>query len=739
MFGRAGRRRILGVLGCLLVAVGLGACGQHADTIAPPQITVGPQSAAIAEGGTATFAVAAVGEGTLAYQWQRDGTDLPGANRATYTTDPETFSSSGAQIRVRVSNDGGEVLSNAATLTVTAVCTGAKPNTGWCRVGPAPIAPRDVDPLSADIAWAIAGRGGTSRTLDGGTSWTAMGAPPRVMGSDPQLIRAVDASIVWVANIRPAVLGVGLVTFVFRTADAGKTWTPDVDMPAWFVGSLDELRPVGADAAWVRNGSRAFKTLDGAVSWSELNRALRHLAPVSASVVWALPALTGTSGSNVVLISIDGGSSWLERTVPMPATGAIRAIAALDDQTAWAVGDGGAIFKTADRGVSWASQASGTAMSLTSARALDAMTVWAAGTITADGKAAAVRTIDGGTTWSPVEVFGRAARLRPVSASAAWGGDDTFAARTLDGGARWIARASSAQFDGVALADKRTAWVSSQASSLLRTVDAGASWQLLEAYSYFDRRLAAVGNNMLWTAIRGQPMSTVAVTRDATRSWSGTQVIGNVFDIAALDAQTAWVGGEYLYRSDDGGVSWVSQGPGPNGSPLRLSAVNSSVVWAAGHTTTGVGCQTAHDPPEICTPVVLKTVDGGSTWKRVLELDPKLGIPWFSGVAAANERTAWVVGAQGMILKTIDGGASWTAQASNTTRHLVAVAAADADTAWVIGEGSIILSTVDGGATWVAQPSGTDAPLTEVAASDRRTAWVAGADGTLLKTTTGGN
>jgi len=59
--------------------------------------------------------------GSLTYQWQKNGTAIGGATSASYTTPATTTSDNGAQFTVVVSNLVGGVTSNAATLTVTAV------------------------------------------------------------------------------------------------------------------------------------------------------------------------------------------------------------------------------------------------------------------------------------------------------------------------------------------------------------------------------------------------------------------------------------------------------------------------------------------------------------------------------------------------------------------------------------------------------------------------------------------
>ncbi|HET8732539.1 MAG TPA: putative Ig domain-containing protein, partial [Anaeromyxobacteraceae bacterium] len=85
----------------------------------PPVITAHPASASVVPPATASFTVSATGSGVLTYQWQRNGTIIPGAVDATYVTPATAGSDNGAQYRVVVTDDfGGMVTSNAATLTV---------------------------------------------------------------------------------------------------------------------------------------------------------------------------------------------------------------------------------------------------------------------------------------------------------------------------------------------------------------------------------------------------------------------------------------------------------------------------------------------------------------------------------------------------------------------------------------------------------------------------------------------
>jgi hypothetical protein len=85
---------------------------------AAPTITTQPANASAVVGGSATFSVVASGSTPLNYQWQRNGSNIAGANTASYTTPVLAQSDSGAAFNVAVSNAAGSVTSTAATLTV---------------------------------------------------------------------------------------------------------------------------------------------------------------------------------------------------------------------------------------------------------------------------------------------------------------------------------------------------------------------------------------------------------------------------------------------------------------------------------------------------------------------------------------------------------------------------------------------------------------------------------------------
>jgi Immunoglobulin domain len=86
----------------------------------PPSITAQPANQTVTAGQTATFSVTATGAGVITYQWNKNGVAIGGANNPSYTTPPTANVDNGSLFTVTVSNLGGNVTSNPATLTVNA-------------------------------------------------------------------------------------------------------------------------------------------------------------------------------------------------------------------------------------------------------------------------------------------------------------------------------------------------------------------------------------------------------------------------------------------------------------------------------------------------------------------------------------------------------------------------------------------------------------------------------------------
>lgn len=82
-----------------------------------PEVTGQPESEVLDEGETALFSVTASGTAPLAYQWQKNGVDIPGATSSSFSISNAVPSDSG-DYRVIITNEAGTVVSDTVSLVV---------------------------------------------------------------------------------------------------------------------------------------------------------------------------------------------------------------------------------------------------------------------------------------------------------------------------------------------------------------------------------------------------------------------------------------------------------------------------------------------------------------------------------------------------------------------------------------------------------------------------------------------
>lgn len=129
-------------------------CGGGGSTSSTPSISGQPASQSVITGAKATFTVNAAGDG-LTYQWQANGTAIPGATAASYTTPAANWQSSGTNYTVVVANPSGSVTSSAAALTLQLSADQQAFESMW-------IAPKSASNLHWNLPYAGAPATGTN-------------------------------------------------------------------------------------------------------------------------------------------------------------------------------------------------------------------------------------------------------------------------------------------------------------------------------------------------------------------------------------------------------------------------------------------------------------------------------------------------------------------------------------------------------------------------------------------------
>jgi photosystem II stability/assembly factor-like uncharacterized protein len=146
--------------------------------------------------------------------------------------------------------------------------------------------------------------------------------------------------------------------------------------------------------------------------------------------------------------------------------------------------------------------------------------------------------------------------------------------------------------------------------------------------------------------------------------------------------------------------------------------------------------------------VVLKSSDGGASWKIVYESENivrRYGSYSYQTTTILNGlyfRTidqGWVIGGDGTLIATDDGGLSWKRVESGTTEDLMAISSGPAGNLLVVGkQGTLLISDVQN-ETWVHCPVPTSANLTAVAVLPSGLVLVLGRDRLFSSTQLCGN
>jgi len=275
----------------------------NAFLIPAPEITQQPTSqvACPGTGNSATFTVTATGTG-LAYQWRKNGVEIPGATNPTYTISNVQASDVGAY-SVKVTNVAGSVISSTVYLnTVVAVEPVA---TATCRNTPAVLS-YEANGLSVTYQWysntTLSNTGGT--LISGATS-SSFSPAVNVAGtfyyysvatSNGQNCTALSSDAVAFTVNSPSVAGTAGTS---RTICSGTTTQLSLNGN---VGSIQWQQSANGTSGWadVTGGS-------GATNAS-------YTTPLLTATTYYRARLTNgacsTATSNVVTITVSDTSNW---------------------------------------------------------------------------------------------------------------------------------------------------------------------------------------------------------------------------------------------------------------------------------------------------------------------------------------------------------------------------------------------------------------------------------------------
>ncbi|MCX5831966.1 MAG: YCF48-related protein [Deltaproteobacteria bacterium] len=227
---------------------------------------------------------------------------------------------------------------------------------------------------------------------------------------------------------------------VVHTADGGKTWSRQDTGTDY---TLSSIHFVDEKNGWaVGDEGIIINTKDGGKTWAKQKSPISyflmgvHFANVQKG--WIVTERT------TILHTKDGGKTWVKQFSDLDYI--LKSVRFCDDKNGWAVGEYGFVYHTDDGGTSWKKQAGEFGISeetgeivagnfLFGVFAVNPQTAWAVGI---DGYV--TRTVDGGRTWSKVNVPVPKVHLYSVvsnkTGAIAIGGDGVFV-WSYNGGNTW--------------------------------------------------------------------------------------------------------------------------------------------------------------------------------------------------------------------------------------------------------------------------------------------------------------
>lgn len=204
----------------------------------------------------------------------------------------------------------------------------------------------------------------------------------------------------------------------------------------------------------------------------------------------------------------------------------------------------------------------------------------------------------------------------------------------------------------------------------------------------------AVSNLVAWAS---GTAGVIRKTTDGGTTWTNGNpnpgvITGDVYNIEALDANTAWCttspGATFIYKTTNGGTNWTQVYT--EASPSFINAIK-MVTPLNGYAT---------GDPVAGTWRILTTVDGGSTWTNLPTAPAGTG-DGRNNCLQVTLPNIWFGTGQGTVVRSTNAGLTWTTSPTTPLTTQVLGIRFNSATLGVVG-GASMVRTTDGGATWTA-------------------------------------
>lgn len=267
------------------------------------------------------------------------------------------------------------------------------------------------------------------------------------------------------------------------------------------------------------------------------------------------------------------------------------------------------------------------------------------------------------------------------------GGDEGYLSRTDDGGQSWVRQTvgTTAAINDIYFRDKEAGFLLA-GNVIFVTRDNGSVWTQARVFrpqefegaevELYSVRFSSKKKGWVVGSVSRRERvvdSILLYTDDGGKTWTRQRAPSRseLIHIDFVSDKRGWIvgaGGTILFTRD-GGASWTTQNSGTTSTLYHVDFRNDKKGWAVGERGT-----------------LLRTTDGGESWiQATTSVNATLLSVKFSG-----DDEGWAVGRGGTILRTSDEGRTWVQQESSTKQNLYSLNF-NKKTAWAVGAEGMVL------------------------------------------------
>ncbi len=337
----------------------------------------------------------------------------------------------------------------------------------------------------------------------------------------------------------------------------------------------------------------------------------------------------------------DGGMNWFYKSIENPAQQYMRSIDFATPEKGWAIGDGGRIFCTVDKGESWFKQEDGFGGNFLDVDFADDSLAWLVGG--GYEKNYLMKSTNYGNNWQK-ETF-------------------EFAAKVLS----------------VCALNEEAIWVSGTNGIIYFSPDGGATWLEQISGTALDlNQILFVSDTKGWAIGGTQDTNVVLFTNNIGMTWTQQKFdsVENLSAIFFINDSTGWISaaeGKTLFTKHSGS-RWSGQYVGFPEDLRDIQFISESHGWT------------------ISKNMLFRTTNGGSQWERIWQNQAFI----FSELHFVSENEGWIAGNNGSVFHTTDGGLNWQKEETGVTVLLKGIDFSQNGAGLIVGEeGTILLSPAD--------------------------------------------